>query len=166
MTRTVERTVTLRPVAPEDRPFLSDLYASTREEELRPVPWDDATKRAFLEQQFSAQDVAYRANYPGASLDVIEVDGAPAGRLYLHRRQGEIRVMDIALVSAHRGAGIGTTLLSAVLDEARSAGRKVSIHVERQNPALSLYRRLGFDVAGEGEVYLFLEWSPEANDVR
>ena len=43
--------VTLRPAAPEDRELLFGVYASTREEELAPVPWPPEAKDAFLRQQ-------------------------------------------------------------------------------------------------------------------
>jgi ribosomal protein S18 acetylase RimI-like enzyme len=147
----------LRPVTDEDRAFLIDLYGSVREPELARVPWDGATKRAFVEQQFNAQDVAYRGNYPGATLDLIEVDGRPAGRLYVHRGPSDIRIMDIALAPAYRGHGIGGRLLQALIAEADESGRKLSIHVEQQNPARSLYDRLGFLPAGEHGVYVLME---------
>ena len=150
----------LRPVADADRAFLVELYGSTREEELAQVEWDDAVKRAFVEQQFTAQDAHYRANYPGATLDVIEVDGSPAGRLYVHRGPSDIRIMDIALAPAFRGRGIGTSLLRSLMDEADASGRKLSIHVEMNNPARSLYDRLGFKPAGEHGVYVLMERPP------
>ena len=150
----------LRPVADADRAFLVDLYASTREEELAQVAWDDGQKRAFVEQQFGAQDAHYRANYPGATLDVIEVDGEPAGRLYVHRGPSDIRIMDIALAPAFRGRGIGTSLLRSLIEEADASSRKLSIHVEMNNPARSLYDRLGFDPAGEHGVYVLMERPP------
>jgi GNAT superfamily N-acetyltransferase len=75
------------------------------------VQWDEATKRAFVEQQFSAQDHHYRTNYSGTSYDVILAAGEPAGRLYVARWEKEIRIVDIALVPAFRGRGLGTALL-------------------------------------------------------
>ena len=144
----------LRPVADGDRAFLVDLYASVREPELAHVPWDEGLKRAFVEQQFAAQDDHYRTNYPGATLDVVEVDGEPAGRLYVHRGPSDIRIMDIALAPAFRGRGIGTSLLRALMEEAAESGRRLSIHVEMNNPARSLYERLDFEPAGEHGVYL------------
>jgi ribosomal protein S18 acetylase RimI-like enzyme len=144
----------LRPVTPADRPFLVDLYGSLREPELAMLPWDDATKRAFVEQQFAAQDAHYREHYPGATLDVVEVDGEPAGRLYVHRGASDIRIMDIALTPALRGRGIGSELLSGLMQEAQESGRRLSIHVEMNNPARRLYERLGFEPAGEHGVYL------------
>ena len=150
----------LRPVDDGDREFLVDLYAGVRESELAHVPWDGPTRRAFIEHQFSAQDAHYRGNYPGATLDVIELDGEPAGRLYVHRGQGDIRIMDIALVPACRGRGIGTRLLRSLIAEARDSGRKLSIHVEVNNPARTLYERLGFRPAGEHGVYVLMERAP------
>ena len=147
----------MRPVTTADRGFLLALYGSTREQELAQVPWDDATKQAFIEHQFSAQDAHYRANYPGATLDVIEVDDERAGRLYVYRGEHDIRIMDIALAPPFRGRGIGTILLRQLMDEADATGRTLSIHVEMNNPARSLYERLGFLLAEDRGVYLLLE---------
>ena len=153
----------LRPVEDADRAFLVELYGSTRAAELAQVPWDEGSKRAFVEHQFAAQDTHYRANYPGATLDVVEVDGARAGRLYVHRGPSDIRIMDIALAPGFRGRGIGTALLRTLIEEADASGRKLSIHVEVNNPAQSLYRRLGFEPAGEHGVYVLMERPPGAS---
>jgi ribosomal protein S18 acetylase RimI-like enzyme len=152
--------ITLRPVSSSDRDFLLHVYASTREEELAPVPWTEAQKAAFIEQQFEAQDRHYREHYAGASLDVVEWDGAPAGRLYVARWTDEIRIIDIALLPEFRGRGIGTRLLRGLLDEAARARRRVSIHVEKHNPALRLYARLGFAPIADRGVYLLMEATP------
>ena len=138
------------------------MYASTRAEELAVVPWDDAQKDAFLRMQFDAQDAWWRENYAEASFDVILADGEPAGRLYVHRGPSEIRIVDIALLPEHRGGGIGTSLLRELFTEADESGKSVTIHVERMNPALRLYERLGFAVAEDKGVYLFLERPPRA----
>jgi ribosomal protein S18 acetylase RimI-like enzyme len=145
---------------PGDREFLYRVYASTREEELAVVPWDDAQKDAFLCMQFDAQDAWWHENYAEASFDVIVVEGEPAGRLYVHRGRSEIRIVDIALLPEHRGNGIGTQLLEGLLAEGDTGGKNVTIHVERMNPALRLYERLGFAVAEDKGVYLFLARPP------
>jgi ribosomal protein S18 acetylase RimI-like enzyme len=143
-----------------DREFLVELYGSVREPELAHVSWDVSMRRAFVEHQFSAQDAHYRQNYPGATLDVIEVDGEPAGRLYVHRGPRDIRIMDIALAPEFRGRGIGSGLLRRLISEADASGRTLSLHVEANNPAVRLYERLRFRPAGEHGVYLLLERSP------
>lgn len=150
--------VELRPATAADREFLLGLYASTREQELAQVAWEEGARDAFVDHQFSAQDGHYRSNYPGATLDLIELDGERAGRLYVYRGDEDIRIMDIALAPPFRGKGIGTGLLKDLMSEARSSGRSLSIHVEMQNPARSLYERLGFVPVGEHGVYVLMKW--------
>ena len=60
----------------------------------------------------------------------------------------------------HRGRGAGTRLLAELLDEGARAGRRVSVHVEKHNPALRLYERLGFLPAADKGVYLLMEAKP------
>jgi len=151
----------LRPITPEDDSFLAGLYASTRVEELSVTGWSAEETAVFCRQQFDAQSAHYRENYPGASLQVIERAGEPIGRLYVARWEREIRIMDIALLPAHRGSGIGASLLRELQEEARSAGKSLTIHVERFNPALRLYERLGFQIAEDKGVYFVMQWSAE-----
>lgn len=151
-------TVTFRPDGENDVELRFNIYSSTRAEELAPVPWTAAQKEQFLRQQFRAQDLSYRTNYPGAEFWIIVVDGVDAGRLYLQRLEKEIRVIDIALLPSFRRHGIGSILLQQVLAEGEKSGRPVMICVEFFNPARKLYERLGFRQVGRTEVYLLLEW--------
>lgn len=156
------RRFALRPATPEDRDLLFRVYASTREEELAPVPWPPEAKEAFLRQQFDAQDAWWRTNYDGATFEVVVVDGRAAGRLYLWEGPTEIRIVDVALLAEARRGGVGTSLLRGIQERARAAGKAVTIHVERMNPALALYERLGFRLVEDKGVYLFLSWSGDA----
>jgi ribosomal protein S18 acetylase RimI-like enzyme len=138
-----------------------DLYASTRAEELQLVAWTGDAKAAFIEQQFTAQDVAYRARYPDGKFLLIEQSGRPIGRLYLARLSDEIRVVDVTLVPDARGRGIGTALIGAVLAEAAGAGLAVRLHVEQWNRAMGWYERLGFRRLETRGIYEFMEWRAE-----
>jgi ribosomal protein S18 acetylase RimI-like enzyme len=152
--------VTLRPIRDDDRELLCRVYASTRWEELAPVPWTDEQKMDFCRSQFEAQHAFYQANYIGAQWLVIERDGVPAGRLYVHRREKEIRLVDIALLPEHRGTGIGSGLLAELIAESNEAGKPLRIHVEKNNPALRLYERLGFVPIVDKGVYHLMERAP------
>lgn len=152
----IERDVSLRPIRDDDLDFLCRVYASTRMEELAPVPWTPEQKEAFLRFQFDAQHRYYQTHYAGSSFDVVLVDGEPAGRLYVARWEKEIRIVDIAILPEHRGSGIGTHLLEAVLAEGDEAGKAVSIHVEATNPARRLYERLGFSPVEDRGVYVLM----------
>jgi ribosomal protein S18 acetylase RimI-like enzyme len=147
----------LRPAGQDDAELLYQIYASTRTEELAAVPWDAATKEAFLRMQFNAQDTYYRATYPHTSFDLIVSGDDVLGRLYVHRGEQAWIVLDIALLPEHRGNGIGARLLKQVLAEAAQAAQPVQIHVERFNPARHLYDRLGFREIEDQGIYLLLE---------
>lgn len=151
----------LRAETPTDLDFLSELYASTREAELTSFGWPQAQLDSFLQQQFQAQTAQYSASYPDASLYIIEYNGDAMGRLYLAHLQGETRLIDIALLPNYQNLGIGEHLIKALLDEARTTGLPVRLHVEQLNPALHLYQRLGFQICEERGVYLFMEYLPE-----
>jgi ribosomal protein S18 acetylase RimI-like enzyme len=151
--------IVLRPITPEDTAFLARVYASSRAEELALTGWSEEQREVFCRRQFDAQSAYYAATYPEASFQVIERDGVSIGRLYVARWEKEIRIVDITLLPEFRGSGIGTKLLRELQDQARSAGKSLTIHVERFNRALQLYQRLGFHQVEDKGVYLLMRWS-------
>ena len=149
--------LTLRPITAADAPFVAALYASTRAEEVARFGWPAGQQRAFLVQQHEAQERYFRTRYGEAAWLIVEREGGAVGRLYLSESGHALHVIDITLLPAVRGRGFGGALLADLLAAAAGTGRTVSMQVERNNRALRLYRRLGFDVVdGEG-AYLQLE---------
>ena len=153
--------IAYRPTTDDDLPFLAALYASTRAEEVAVTGWPEDIQRQFLTQQFEAQHRHYRAHYPDAEWLVVERGGEQVGRLYLEQWSGELRIIDIALMPHARGLGLGAAMLEDILEQARHKGSGVSIHVEKNNPAMRLYRRLGFVPVADKGVYDLLLWSGE-----
>ena len=140
-----------------DQAFLRDLYASTRAEEMDLLDWTPGQKQDFLAMQFHAQTTHYADYYPDAERSIIECHEVPIGRLYVDRREGEIEIIDIALMPAMRGRGIGRQLLRQMIAESRTSARRLRIYVEHFNPARALYDRLGFRQVGTNGVYHELE---------
>ena len=152
----------MRVIGEADAPFLRKLYGSTRTEELSVLDWTGQQKEEFLDMQFNAQHKYYQSVYKNTEFLVVMLDGEPAGRLYLDRREDEIRIVDIALLPEYRNSGTGTSLLMDVLREGEEKQLPVRIHVENYNPALRLYHRLGFEIVGNTGVYHLLEWRPKS----
>ena len=123
--QSVGGTLSQQPETDADEVFLRGLYAGTRAPELVLIPWDDAAKAAFLRQQFDAQRIHYRREFPQADFDVLLRGGSPLGRLYLDRSGLKWRLLDIALVPDVRGRGLGTALLRTLLAVAGAAGRPI-----------------------------------------
>jgi ribosomal protein S18 acetylase RimI-like enzyme len=151
--------VSCRPATDADLPVLAETYFSVRREEVAQTGWPEADQRRFLEHQFDAQHRHYRAHYPSAEWLVIERAGVALGRLYLEEWPSELRLIDIALLPHARGRGIGGALLEDLIEAAAAKGKPLSIHVERNNPAMRLYLRLGFAKIDEHGVYDLMEWT-------
>lgn len=151
----------LRTETDADIPFLVRLYASTREQELAPLPWSADQKSAFIAQQFQAQRFHYYNYIPNCRFDVLEHRGDAIGRLYLDDRPTQLHVVDIALVADWRGRGVGTAILQALQAAGQASGRGVGLMVEHFNPAMRLYRRLGFTDVQSNGVHIEMEWRPQ-----
>jgi ribosomal protein S18 acetylase RimI-like enzyme len=154
--------VSLRSIVVDDVFFLTEVYRSTRVEELnRAIDWSEEQKSAFIQHQFNAQDDYYKKVYPDASYDVIMYTDIAIGRLYVERFliEGTIRIIDIAILPTYRKLGIGSYLINSLKEEAIQSNKSITIHVEIFNKALDLYKRLGFEIIKETNgVYYLMEW--------
>lgn len=135
----------LRPLTAADSDAVDALYASTRVGEMAHFPLPPAQRAAFLRMQSRAQQAHHARHYPGATLDAVMLDGQMVGRLCVWRRPGEIRLMDISLLPDFRGAGLGTRLLEALIDEAARTSSRLTLHADSGSRARAWYLRLGFE---------------------
>ena len=145
----------LREATPEDEPFLLELYASTRLEELEPFGWDDNQKQAFIKMQFVVRERSYRGDNR-----IILLNRRAIGRILVERSETTILLRDIALLPEYRHARIGSRLIQDLMNEARSAGHAIRLHVVATSPAVRLYERLGFRRSGDEGAYLEMTWVP------
>jgi ribosomal protein S18 acetylase RimI-like enzyme len=153
--------ISFRPIADNDLEFLYKVYASTRKEEMALTGWSEQQKDDFLRMQFHLQHTQYLQNYQNATFDIILYNNEPSGRLYLDRRESEIRIIDIALLHKFRRKGIGSKILKDLIAEAEEKKIVLNLHVEYNNPAMSLYEQLDFEKKEDRGVYFFMEWSPD-----
>jgi [ribosomal protein S18]-alanine N-acetyltransferase len=106
-------------------------------------PW---TRRHFLDEIASPFGIPLVAQAP---------DGSIAGYLCLKLVLDEAEILDVAVAPAKRGSGIGRTLVEHAVSLCR--GRQVAllgleVRVGNQ-PAIALYRRLGFRESGRRKRY-------------
>ena len=153
--------VSLRPVTNADREFLIAVYGSTREKELNQVAWEEGQKEAFVRWQFERQHEEYRQRFPNARYDVVLVDGAPAGRIWVGQDDTQIRLLDIALLTEFQNRGVGTYLIRQLMAEATQSNKVLRhmVFVLNDN-AHRFYERLGFVVIEDLGGYKHMEWIP------
>ncbi len=148
--------LSLRDVTPDDQPFLFEVYASTRIDELQGTGWPDEQKLAFIRMQFLVRE----RSQPRVDDRIILLNGQPVGRMMVDRGEAAIVLRDIAVLAEYRNAGIGSRLIQDLLEEAASAGKPVQLHVVATSPAVRLYERLGFCRTGDEAAYLEMKWVP------
>lgn len=146
--------VTVRPTALEDEQFLwlALYYASHSNDEPGVAP-DDMRANPDL---IGYIDGWHRLGNPG----VIALAREPVGAAWLRALDDSDRtnpvVVDhetpelaIAVLPGQEGAGIGTRMLEDLVDQARGQYPGIVLSVRVGNPAVRLYRRLGFEVVEE-----------------
>ena len=164
----------VRPAQQDDLPWLLQLYASSRDDELRHVPWPDATKAAFVQSQFALQHQHFTHAYapanqaPQAHWWIVnsEHNGMKqaVGRLYWNDGSEDLTVIDIGLLPGWRSQGLGTTLLHFLQARAADSTRTVVLHVAHSNPgAQRLYQRLGFSLEEDVGSHWRMRWHPRAS---
>lgn len=152
--------LTLRPVSDQDWTFLAILYASTREQEVAQTGWPVEMQRAFLLQQHEAQNRHHAIAYPQAQRTIIECQAKAVGRLYWSEHERALHIVDIALLPEFRRHGFGAAILADLIDHAAGHGLAITMHVAKDNPARSLYERMGFEQVEDRGLYDLLRAKP------
>jgi hypothetical protein len=143
---------------PAEEAFLVRLYASTRAAELAMVPWTNEQKMFFARLQATAQRQHYQTEYPDAAELLILADEQPVGRLYVHRRAAEIRLLDFSLLPDYYTGAVGPRVLRPLLDEGAATGKPVNVHLQPGDPLQPLFERLGFAPVSHNDTHALFEW--------
>jgi ribosomal protein S18 acetylase RimI-like enzyme len=135
--------VAIRPGSVEDLPAIEAalLRAANWDPSREPRPLDDPTLAPYRDGWGQDGDLAV----------IAEAAGHAIGAAYCRLTKGYGFIDDdtpevtIGVESSYRGQGIGSQLLSALADVARShAFERLSLSVEQDNPARRLYERAGY----------------------
>lgn len=118
--------------------------------------FDPAFGEAWNRRQVSDALVLPNTHYILAGEDGNEpLAGAPAVGFAMSRGVlDEEELLLIAVHPAYRGRGIGAALLQRLIDAAEARGRtRLLLEMRDGNPAVSLYRRFGFEPIGRRRNY-------------
>jgi len=154
----MKRRINLRSAAERDELFLYELYKASRAEEFAVARLTDMQFDQLMRMQYAARKATYDSNYPHAQHDVIVVDGAEAGQIWVSREPTQFRVVDIGIAASFQNQGIGAFLMTQLMEEANQAGVPVRCSVATNNPgSLRFHQRLGFRITSQNEMYIELE---------
>jgi ribosomal protein S18 acetylase RimI-like enzyme len=149
----------VRPAGPDDQPLLDALFYEDRAAQFAGVGLAEAQIRPLVEMQARGRQMTYAAQFPTAEdWILLDADGESAGRLLLDRQPGRWRIVDIAVLAARRGRGLGARALEDCQRQAAAAGATLELQVARLRPAQRLYQRIGFQVTREDAVSVNMVW--------
>ena len=134
--------IVLRPAAAADAEFCYQLHKAAMGAYVAAIwGWDEQVQRAFHERAFNPR-----------RWQIITAGQADIGMLDVGYRPGEIYLARIEIHPGHQGRGIGTRIISALMEEAERKGQHLVLDVLTVNRrAQALYRRLGLtEVARHG----------------
>ncbi len=152
----------IRPARAADEDFFAALYRSTRADLLALLA-DRRYIDGLVATQRQAQVAGYHERYPDAVYQVLELDGAAAGRLVTANVEGALRVVDLAVMGWARRQGVAGEALRRLQEQGRREGRALTLAVRRDNAgARRLYAALGFVPDGEDGAVLQLRWCASA----
>jgi ribosomal protein S18 acetylase RimI-like enzyme len=149
----------LRAAGSEDEALLWRLFAEDKAAPLAAIGMGEAQSRPLIEMQYRGRKMTYSARYPDAADSIlIDDQGAAVGRLLVDRKPDCWRVVDIAILKAYRGKGLGTSALTECQRQCQEAGARMELQVDQGNPARRLYERLGFQATREDAVAVEMVW--------
>lgn len=127
----------LRDARDSDFSFAEALYLGTMEPLLSDLGgWDRGKFRKRIRRLFKAQES-----------QVITVDGRDIGFMQVIETDADFNFAQLHLADGYRDLGIGTQIFTDLIVRAERAGKTISLSTPRNNPAIELYKRLGFRVS-------------------
>jgi ribosomal protein S18 acetylase RimI-like enzyme len=154
--------VTTRPMNDDDSMLLFELYASSRADELSRSGWATPQQRSFFRMQAQNQERYFQRHYDHLDRRTICINGFSAGRLLVDRPAHGITIVDLALLPAFRGRGVGSLLIRCVLEEAAERDLPVHMDLAKNNATVATCERLGFRFAEDLGDRWHLVWNPRA----
>jgi ribosomal protein S18 acetylase RimI-like enzyme len=141
--------IELRDATQHDVPFLKELRRTTMQRVIENhYPWKE-----------EAQHERVLAHFECAKL--VRIDGRNVGLLKVVYSDSEVLLSQIQLLPEWQRKKVGTTLITKLQGECATTNRSLSLHVMRSNPAIGLYRKLGFEIESSDVHSHTMRWRSE-----
>ncbi len=131
-------TPSFRAAVEADLPFLFELRRATMTPHL-------ARQGLAIDDEEHRKRAAFRLD----AAAIVEVDGQPVGVIKVLQDGTTWTIEQLQVSPSHQGRGLGSTVLGAVIADARASGALLRLSVLKQNPAARLYARVGFRTLSE-----------------
>lgn len=90
---------------------------------------------------------------------IIVTDHRDIGWMQITDKKNVVELAQIHLLEAYRNQSIGSIIIRQVQKGAAALGKAVTLAVIKGNPALALYKRLGFEIVREDDKKHYMIWT-------
>ena len=138
--------IVLRPAVAEDFDYCARLYFAGIEWMFQELNLDRA-----------AQVTGFRQRWEPIQVRIIVLDDANIGWLQCNAEGDTLFLAQLFVDTPFQRRGIGTEVMKRLIGEAAHVHRAITLGVVKTNPALRLYRRLGFSVTHDDDRKFYMK---------
>jgi ribosomal protein S18 acetylase RimI-like enzyme len=143
-------------IIPADEPHYEFIYRVKKEaygEYITQVwGWDEDKQREFFAQDWQELKPS-----------VILYNNEPIGTICVSTSDGNLNIERFYILPEYQNKGIGSYLVKRLLEKADKQNLIAKLCVLKINPAISLYRRHGYEIIDEDEIMYHMERKPSKN---
>lgn len=142
----------IRPLKAEDQSIIWEMLQYAAHESSLQAVQEQPCLAIYAQNWGKNDDLGYIAEHDGQGIGMVWI------RLWSSKTKGygylsdHIPELAIAVLPDYRGQGIGTNLLTKILEIAQNRFSGISLSVRANNPAVGLYERVGFIKVANSEV--------------
>ncbi|MBE7385568.1 MAG: GNAT family N-acetyltransferase [Leptolyngbya sp. SIO1E4] len=114
--------------------------------------WNEAVQKQFFNDRFDANKLQW-----------IVGNGLRVGVIAYQERDTGFYLESLEIYPAYQGKGYGSAAIQDIIQKAQRRSLPVELQVFKINPAIRLYRRLGFSVVNESDRHIQMRRMPEVN---
>jgi len=114
----------------------------------------------------TVQEVSFDEQWQAPQVHIIMLDGSDVGWLQTITQEAELFIAQLFVDHKFQRRGIGTAVMDRLIAEASRFDQAVRLSVVKINPAVRLYKRLGFQITDEDDRKFHMKRSPDNAPAR
>ncbi len=142
-------------VTSSDDSFLKDLFFEIKSDVFRGM--SKKLQGSLLNLQFYSQQQHYGSQWPDAEHKLLIHNNMAVGQVIVDKSDVAFHIVDISILPSFQKQGIGTQYLLSLIEEVKAQKLSISLTVDKNNHALTLYKRLGFKVVTDDLTHYTME---------
>ena len=144
--------IALRPAVTQDFEYCRRVYFAGMDKIIEELNLDRTAQAEGFQQQWVLTEI-----------QIITLGGSDVGWLQIKKQGEELFVAQMFVDIPVQGRGIGTEIMNRLIVDAERTHQSVRLAVAKVNPAVQLYKRLGFHITHEDDRKFYMKRNPNAN---